>query len=103
VVYLTEKLLDVKILRMEKKGGTALLEPIDIDIRREIAGDRVATLRASGGGSGRPEPVRRLGTLLVSVGLRLAPPEIHDRPAVHVPSGRREAPADSGASLVGCP
>ncbi len=80
-----------------------MLEPIDIDIRREIAATRTATLQATRGTVTRPSPVRGLGTLLVSFGLRLSPPELRDRPAVQVPSGRREAPADPGASLICCP
>ncbi len=79
-----------------------MLEPIDIDIRREVAATRTLTLRAAGGTVTRPAPIRGLGTLLVSIGLRLSPPELRGRPAVHVPSGRREAPADPGASLTCC-
>lgn len=78
-----------------------MIEPIDIDVRREVAGARTASLlRATADGGGRAAPIRRLGTLLVSVGMRLAPTDSRVRPAVPVPSGRREAPGDPGASHV---
>jgi hypothetical protein len=78
-----------------------VIEPTDIDVRREAAKARYETLGRSASGSPR-RPLERLGTALISVGLQLAPDgTVH--PAVTVPSGRRGAPAGSLTPQSGDP
>jgi hypothetical protein len=66
-----------------------MLEPIDIDVRRELSTARLAMLGRSASPSRRAS-LERAGNALISIGLRLAP-EGTVHPAVTVPSGRRES------------
>ncbi len=85
-----------------------MFEPIDIEIRREVAASRRATLQGSATDGPRPVPIPGLGTLLAAVGLRSTSRDSTSRgtsvrPAAHVPSGRTQAPASAGACVAKCP
>jgi hypothetical protein len=83
-------------------------EPTDIEIRREVAAARVASLRVGPAWAEGGTPVmhavsaaRRVVMPLVS-GLRPARRPAPDRPTIEITPLHSEAPGEPGASLARC-
>lgn len=76
-----------------------MYEPTDIEIRREVAAARMASLRVGPAWADGDTPVTRVA----SVARRVVAPLVAGlRPAIEITPVHTEAPGESGASLARC-